>query len=61
MPEVIQHPESVGFTAGGMGIAGMGGMSVEGTREVFAMQRANILITAAIVKFALVRRNTQSN
>ena len=29
--------------------------TVESMRQVFAMQRANILITAAIAKFALVR------
>jgi hypothetical protein len=51
MPDVIQHPELVMHSATG----GYGGMTVEGTREVFAMQRANIWITAAIVKFALVR------
>jgi hypothetical protein len=48
MPEALHHPESVGLN-------GLGGHS-----EVFGMQRANILITAAIAKFALVRAGSFS-
>jgi len=63
MPLAIQDPEGHG---GGhqVGLAGLNGIlgqngqggGGDGGKGVFAMQRANVLITAAITKFALVSR-----
>jgi hypothetical protein len=63
MPLAIQDPEGHGGGLGpvGLGLGGQGGLNGQalggggdGGKAVFAMQRANVLITAAITKFALV-------
>ncbi len=54
---VADLPSVMQANGGGNGHAGQN----EAAKEVFAMQRANVLITAAIAKFALVGRCAQAS